>query len=152
MIKALEDELQEQNLEIIEVNFKGKLKGLYSDNTIALDSKIDTESEKNCVLAEEIGHHYTSYGDILDQNNIKSIKQEKRARNWGYEKLVRLSDLICAFEKGLRNKAELADYLNITEEFLEKAIEHYKEKYGICHEIDNYTIYFEPNLIILKMF
>lgn len=152
MIKALQDEVQEQNLDVIEVNFKGKLKGLYADNTIALDSKIDTENEKNCVLAEEIGHHYTSYGDILDQNNIKSIKQEKRARNWGYEKLVKLPDLICAFEKGLRSKAELADYLNVTDEFLEKAIEHYREKYGVCHEIDNYAIYFEPNLIILKIF
>ncbi|MFL0248871.1 ImmA/IrrE family metallo-endopeptidase [Clostridium neuense] len=152
MIKALKDEIEKQNLEIIEVNFKGNLKGLYSDNTIALDSKIETENERNCVLAEEIGHYYTSYGDITDQKNIKSIKQEKRARNWGYEKLVNLLDLICAFEKGLRSKTELADYLNITEEFLEKAIKHYKEKYGVYHEINNYIIYFEPNLIILKMF
>lgn len=152
MIKALKDEIEKQNLQIVEVNFKGQLKGLYCDNTIALDSKIDTESERNCVLAEEIGHYYTSYGDIMDQKNIKNIKQEKRARNWGYEKLVNLSDLICAFEKGLRSKTELADYLNITEEFLEKAIEHYKEKHGAYYEMDNYTIYFEPNLIILKMF
>lgn len=151
MHNELKNELDRQNLEVIEVNFKGKIKGLYYDKTIAIDSKIDTEREKNCIVAEEIGHYYTSSGNILDQGDIKNVKQEKRARNWGYEKLVPLEALIEAFEKGIRTRNELSDYLNVTEEFLKEAIQHYKEKYGVYCEIQNYAVYFEPNLIVLKM-
>ncbi|WP_234123455.1 ImmA/IrrE family metallo-endopeptidase [Clostridium hydrogenum] len=150
MNESLLKEIEEQNLEIIEMNFKGNLKGLYCDNTIAIDSRLDTESEKNCILAEELGHHYTSLGNILSTNNIENAKQEKRAKNWGYEKLVTLSSLISAFEKGIRSKNDLSDYLNVTEEFLEYALAHYREKYGIFCEVDNYIVYFEPTLIILK--
>lgn len=51
----------------------------------------------------------------------------------------------------MKNKNELAEFLNVTEDFLESAINHYKEKYGIYCKIDNYLIYFEP-LGILEMF
>jgi hypothetical protein len=150
--ESLLDEIHKEGIDIIQINFKGKSKGLYGDNTIAIDKKIDTSAEKKCILAEELGHHYTSYGNILDQSNINNIKQEKRARNWAYEKLVGIISLVNAFERGIRNKYELAEYLNITEDFLNEAINHYREKYGICCEIDNYLVYFEPHFGVLKIF
>lgn len=143
-------EADNNGIEVIEMNFKGCSKGIYSDNVIALNSNA-TYKEKNCILSEELGHHYTTYGNIVNKADTNNIKQEKKARNWGYEKLVRIVDLINAFEKGIRCKHEIAEYLNITEEFLGQAIQHYKEKYGIYYELDNYLVYFEPNLIILKM-
>ena len=48
-----------------------RLKGLYCDGTIALNKDIYIESEKACVLAEELGHHYTTVGDIMDQAEEK---------------------------------------------------------------------------------
>nr|WP_242851551.1 hypothetical protein [Clostridium sp. DMHC 10] len=111
-----------------------------------------TDSEKYEVLSEELGHYHTTSGNISNQFDIKNIKQEKRARNWGYEETVGIVQLINAFEKGIRLKHELAEYLNVTEKFLGHAIQHYKEKYGTYCEIDNYLVYFEPNLTILKMF
>ena len=60
--------------------------------------------------------------------------------------------IIEAFEKGARSKYELADYLNVSEYFLEDAILYYKQKYGVCFEIDNYLVFFEPTLGITKRF
>lgn len=142
---------EEEGIEVIEMKFKGKLKGLYSSNVIALNSNIETATEKNCILAEELGHHYTSIGNILDNKNVENAKQEKRARNWAYENLISLNDLIKAYKAGAKNRNEISDFLNVTEDFFENAIKHYKEKYGIFYRIDNYFIYFEP-LGIMEMF
>lgn len=149
--EKLAAEIEKEGVEIIEMKFKGTSKGLYSDNVIALDSKIETDSEKRCVLVEEMGHHYTSHGDILDISDIRNLKQEKRARNWGYEKLVGIMDLINAYKKGIKNRHDLAEYLNVTEEFLGLALQHYKEKHGFCYQIDKYVVYFEP-LGVLEIF
>lgn len=127
-------------------------KGLYKNTKIIIDKNMERTDEKNCILAEELGHHYTTSGNIIDLTDVRNAKQEKKARNWAYEKLVGIVSLINAFEKGIRTKNELAEHLNVTEEFLEEAIQHYREKYGICYSVDHYTVYFEPNLSILKMF
>lgn len=49
-----------------------------------------TQTEKSCVLAEEIGRRYTTIGDILDQNDMNNRKQELRARLWAYNKQIGL--------------------------------------------------------------
>ena len=98
--------MDEVNDEIqIEEDYKFKsknIKGLYCDNVIALSKDIRTTTEKTCVLAEEIGHHFTTAGDIIDQTNAKNRKQELRARMWAYDKQIGLSGIIDAFE----NKCE----------------------------------------------
>lgn len=146
------NEIEKDGVEVIEMKFKGKAKGYYSDNIIAINSNNKSNAEKYSILAEEIGHHYTTYGNIADQKDIRNRKQEKRARSYAYEKLVGIVSLVNAFEKGIRDKYDLAEYLNVTDKFLEQAIQHYKEKYGVYYTIDNYIVYFEPSLSIMKMF
>lgn len=143
-------EAENDGLKIKEKELDYGFKGLYKDGRIIIDENICSSIEKRCILAEELGHHYTSYGNVLDQTKVSNAKQEKRARNWGYEKLVGIIDLINAFNYGIRTKYEMSEYLNITEEFLDEAIQHYKEKYGVFFEIDEYLIYFEPSLTIMK--
>lgn len=126
------------------IPFKSNLKGLYIDNNIALASSLRTSAEKACVLAEELGHHHTTVGDILDQSIATNRKQEHRARVWAYRNALGLSDLISAYKRGCRNCYEIAEHLNITESFLIGAIEDYKAQYGLFTKIDNYIIYFEP--------
>ena len=151
MYEELLSEAQGNGVEVIEMNFKGNLKGLYSENTIAINSKLETNKEKNCILAEELGHHHTSFGNILNTKDIKNIKQEKIARNWGYERLVGVMDIVNAFNASARNCCEMSEYLNVTEEFLEASIQHYREKYGLYCEIDHYIVYFDP-LRVLEIF
>ena len=122
--------------------------GLLKSKRIAIRKDIETQAEKSCVLAEELGHHYTSSGDILDQNDIMNRKQEYRARLYGYNLKVGLTGLIRAYEEGCRNLYEMAEYLDVTEEYLRNVINCYHAKYGQYTIVDNYVIYFEPFAVI----
>lgn len=151
MYEDLVTNVEKNGIEVYEMNFSGKCKGLYADGVIAIDSNIETDTERSCILAEEVGHYITSTGNILDQNDLNSIKQEKHARNWAYEKLASLKFIIKAYENGAQNRYELASYLNVTEDFIQQAINHYKDKYGLYHKVDNYIIYFDPLYILVEL-
>lgn len=118
--------------------------GLIKGNRIAIRKDIETQKEKSCVLAEEIGHDRTSCGNILDQTDVMNRKQEYRARLYGYNLKIGLTGLIRAYEARCRNLYEMAEFLDATEEYLREAIQCYRSKYGICVAVDNYIIYFEP--------
>lgn len=45
-------------------------RGLYKNKKIIIDKNIETDNEKNGILAEEIGHHCTTSGNILDLSDI----------------------------------------------------------------------------------
>ena len=124
----------------------GRIKG----NRIAIKKDIPT-TQKACVLAEELGHHYTTVGNILDQSYAEIRKQERRARLWAYRKMFDLIDLVSAYKHGCRNRYEIAEYLEVTESFLQEALDTYKEKYGPYTKVDRYVVYFEP-LGILEMY
>lgn len=139
------------DVDIVDYPFtSNRFKGLYCDGTIALNQDICADSEKACILAEELGHHFTTVGNITDQKETENRKQERRARIWAYHKLLSLDDLIDSYKFGCRNKFEIAEHLNVTEDFLVDCLEYYKEKYGLYVRQDNYLIYFEP-LGILEM-
>ena len=151
--EALASDEDAEDLYICNRNFdSSKFKGLYYDGCIAISNDIDTEKERACVLAEELGHHYTTFGDILEQKiSVDNRKQELKARLWGYNKLIGLAGILSSYQAGYRNAYEMAEYLNVTEEYLKEAIEAYRRKYGICTRIDNCIIYFEPNLTVLEI-
>ncbi len=148
VVQAIYDE----NIELIEFGFKSDLKGLYSDNCIAISNKLNTTIEKKCVLSEELGHHYTTAGNILDLSDVRNRKQELHARLWAYNKHIGLLGIVQAFENRCKDLNEMAEYLNVTEDFLSDALRCYKSKHGISVKIDNYIIYFEPNLYVMKLF
>ena len=124
----------------------GRIKG----NRIAIKKDIPT-TQKACVLAEELGHHYTTVGNILDQSKAENRKQERRARLWAYKRAFDLVDLVSAYKHGCRNRYEIAEYLEVTEQFLQEALDTYKEKYGPYTKVDRYVVYFEP-LGVLELY
>lgn len=125
--------------------------GRILNRRIAIRKDIPTQAEKSCVLAEELGHHYTSSGNILNQNDVANRKQEFRARIYGYNLLIGLRGIIQAYEAGCRNLYEMAEYLEVTEEYLKEALECYRKKHGTFATLDNYAIYFEPILGVMKL-
>ena len=148
--EALLDEASDIGLTVKEKPLKynnGRIKG----SRIAIRQDITTTTEKSCVLAEELGHHYTSVGNILDMTSAANRKQERQARFWAYNKQIGLIGLVRAFEHGCQNRFEIAEYLEVTEEFLEECIECYRNKYGICKQVDNYMVYFVPQLSVMKL-
>lgn len=128
-----------------------RLKGLYSDGVIALRCNLSTSAEKSCILAEELGHHYTSYGNIFDMKKTDNRKQEMRARIRGYNLKIGLLGIIRAYEAGCRSLYEMAEFLDATEEFVKETIQCYRSKYGEYTQIDNYIVYFIPTLSVGKI-
>lgn len=146
---ALLDEANAEGISVKERPFKtydGRLKG----KDIYLRKDMNT-TEKTCVLAEELGHHYTTVGNILDMESIQNRKQERQARLHGYNRLIGLAGLIEAYEHGCRNRYEIAEFLEVTDEFLEDCINCYRDKYGIGTAVDNYYIAFIPHLMVGKI-
>lgn len=134
-------------------NLKGtRIKGLYCDGSVAISNSLRTQKEKTCVLAEELGHFYTSTGNILDMSDTGNRKQEARARLWAYNRQVGLQGIINCYKANRRTLHDMADYLNVTEEFLSDAIECYRSKYGISVQVDNYVVGFQPSLYIMELF
>lgn len=142
------DILAESGIEVFEMPLINK--GLYADNVIAINNKLENTTEKKCILVEEIGHHFTSVGDILDQSKVANVKQERLARIFAYNSLIGIDGIIRAYEHGCKNRYEAADYLGVTEEFFENALDYYREKFGVSISIDNYIVYFEPNLYVVR--
>ena len=71
-------EAEQEQVKVLERPLK-TYRGRINGNNILIKSDL-TENEKTCILAEELGHYYTSSGNILDQSNINNRKQEKVAR------------------------------------------------------------------------
>lgn len=126
--------------------YNGRIKG----HKILIRKDMNT-MEKACVLAEELGHFHTTVGDILDQSKVENRKQEIRARAWAYNKMVGLMGIVKAYENKCSSFHEMAEFLDVTEDFLTEALDFYKGKYGVSAVIDNYVIYFEPCLGVLKI-
>jgi len=141
-------ESESQNLIVKEKNLPGYNGRIYK-NRIAISKNLNM-SEKKSVLAEELGHHHTSVGNILNMEDLSNRKQERQARLWGYNKLIGLTGIVNAFESGCQSAYEAAEFLEVTVEYLQECIDCYRDKYGICTEIDNYIIYFIPNMAVME--
>lgn len=149
--EELEDVAYQDGVDVLNYRFESNnIKGLYCDGVVAIREDM-TIPEKTCALAEELGHHETSVGNILDMTSAVNRKQERQARLHGYNRLIGLIGLINAYEHGCQSRYEVAEYLEITEEYLEDCINCYRDKYGIYTAIDNYIIYFIPNLAVIEL-
>lgn len=125
--------------------------GLIRGRRIAIRKSIETQAEKSCVLAEELGHYFTSFGNILNMDEIQNRKQELRARLSGYDMQIGLIGIIECYKHHCRSLYEMAEYLQVTEEYLKEALECYSRKYGEnLVTIDNYAIRFVPSLQVIE--
>lgn len=148
--EALLDEANDKGLVVKEKSLQssnGRIKG----NRIAIRKDLKTTTEKACALAEELGHYETTVGDIIDMSDSWNRKQERQARLNGYNRMIGLIGIVRAYEAGCQDQHEIADFLNVTEEYLLECIECYRDKYGKMKSIDNYIIYFIPNLAVIKI-
>jgi hypothetical protein len=129
--------IKEKNLPVN----KGRIKG----RNIAIRRNL-TFKEKGCVLAEELGHHYTTVGNILDQSDAWNRKQELQARTWAYDETLGLESIIKAYKRGCKNLHEMAEHLEVTERFLADMLKRYEDRYGTHVEYGDYIITFIPSL------
>lgn len=142
---------EQKGLYVIEKEFKSAAKGLCKGNKIGISSKLNSAVEKRCVLAEEMAHAFFTIGNILDQSDLQNRKQEVFARRQAFEALLPLSLLVDAYKYGCRLQHEIADYLEVTEEFLLDSLYHYQTKYGLYAKYKKYIIYFSPLIVCEKV-
>lgn len=151
--EALEQEAYDGSVKVHKYYLgEENLKGIYMNSNVAINTSVHTTAEKSCVLAEELGHHHTSVGVIVDFSDAQNRKQERQARLWAYNNRIGLYGLIKAYEQGCKDKYEIAEHLDVTVDFLEDAIACYREKYGVYTFVDNYIVYFIPQLVISKKY
>jgi len=106
---------------------------------------------QNGFLAEEFGHHETSYGDILSayrkstKDHIDSLRQELRARRYGYKLAVPLEKLIKCYKQGVWGDVyDMCLTMQIDRSYFYEAIKDYKKQFGSYVKYDGYYIQFEP--------
>lgn len=127
---------------IFDNKMPNKHKGLYIDNTVYLNQN-QSAPELYSTVAEEIGHHLTSHGDIIDQSVADSRRQEKKARYVASLMIVSLEGLISCYEEGLVYDYECADFLEVTLTAFKEAIELYQEKMRLNFVYNGYHFSFE---------
>ena len=150
--EELEQVAFDEGVPIDYIDFKsGRLAGLYINGSVALKSGMDSIKTAD-TLAEELGHHYTTVGNILDQSTSNSRKQERTARLWAYNKRIGLSGIIEAYKHHCQSRYEMAEYLEVSEDTLAEALDCYRQIYGTSVRVDNYIIRFEPYLGIAELF
>lgn len=98
--------------------------GLYADGCVWINKNMSA-NKKACILAEEIGHYETTSGDILDQTDTGNRKQELIARKWAYNKVVPEEKISEAISEGYTEVWEIADHLDVDEQFLREALIYY---------------------------
>lgn len=151
-LERLEQKAFDENVPIDYFDFESEnIHGLYYEGSIAVNSALPTTASKADVLAEELGHHYTSSGNIIDIKNSSCQKQERTARLWGYNERIGLFGLVRAYKAHCENLYEMAEFLNVTESALAEALEYYRQIYGSGITYGKYMIQFEPNLRIHTM-
>lgn len=102
-------------------------------------------------LAEELAHYKVSPDkDILDLSDPSNAKEEHIARQASYTLAIQLDDLIACNNVNINTPQELADYFEVSIEFLWKTIEAYRTKYGLYFEHKGYVFDLRTGLNIRK--
>lgn len=99
----------------------------YGNYNIAINPlKLNTSTDEKMCLAHELGHCLT--GSLYNRYSPYDIrgKHERTATKWAIKNLVPRDDLLDAFESGVTESWELADYFDVNEDFLVEAVEYYK--------------------------
>lgn len=147
--EELRQQAVDNGAEVIDHRFRSdRIHGFYCDGTIAISDRLETSAEEAVIVAEELGHHLTAYGNILDQSDPWNRKQELHGRIWAYDRLIGLSGIIKAYQAGCKNRYEMAELLEVTEKMLEDSLDYYRQKYGICTNYNKYVIFFDPLVVI----
>lgn len=102
----------------VSVNSQGSL-------FVALDNKLTGAEERVC-LAHELGHCETmSFYNVYSPCDVRG-KHERRADLWAIKKLIPHSQLQSALKRGYSDIYSLAEYFNVTTDFMQKAVEFYR--------------------------
>ena len=115
---------QRMGVKIIHQNMQGDLAGAYIDQIIFLNNKLD-DTAKKCILAEEIGHHFTAKSNVLELITVEDYQNELAGCKWGYEVLLPASQIKAAVRVGINSIKDIAALYKVTPEYVKEALTYY---------------------------
>ncbi len=77
-------------------------------------------------LAHELGHCETGAFYSLDSAAETRGRCENRANRWAIKTLVPADELLSALQGGITDLWALAEHFDVTEDFMSKAVDYYK--------------------------
>ncbi|MDK0570223.1 MAG: ImmA/IrrE family metallo-endopeptidase [Clostridium perfringens] len=122
--------IEYENIALEEVYFKSSnIEGIYfkvseMNPIIGIHKNLLTDTRKYIsVLAEELGHHFTSSGNLTSEcitysDKLNRSKQEKRARIWASNFLISDNEIIGAILQNINTIYGLSLHFNVTEEII----------------------------------
>lgn len=129
-LNDLENLAERENIKVTNFKMKKKKSRIvnYGSPCIFMDySRIDSQTEEKCILAEELGHYYYDAYYNIDSDQILIDKQEFRANKWAFKQLISPSKIKNLLSKGINTKYEIAEELGVTEDLLCLAYQYYTE-------------------------
>lgn len=130
-MKDLFDLAEKENIDIEWWDFAPPLEAIYIAYPdlplcIGLSNALEREPRRylRSVLAEELGHHFTSTGNGLPaqyfhyRERLITTKMEYLAHKWAAMYLIKEDSLLHKIEKGIVNVWELAEEFEVTEELI----------------------------------
>lgn len=91
---------------------------------IGLNTTIETIAQKRSIMAEELGHHFTSVGNCLPCQfyhyaaRLSISKAEYKALRWAANYLIPEDNLLDALKEGIDTPSELAEHFMVTAELI----------------------------------
>ena len=130
-IENLYEIIEKENI-IYEESDLSKLqaKGIYVNLNeirpfIAIDiSIVNNPSTYLSILSEELGHHFTTSGNLISpsksyMDKLIKNKSENLARKWAANFLITDEEFVQALTSSIHNIYDMCDYFNVTSEILE---------------------------------
>lgn len=124
-------------------NVSNDLSGMYlmlpgCPPIIAINKSIKDRKKLCSILCEELGHHYTTSGDLTkaEKNNkkVQAVKMENRAKKWAANFLISDDELVQALINCISNRCDLCEYFNSTDELLKYKL------YSILEDENKYNV------------
>lgn len=107
------------------------LDGLYlswpEGSVILLNAHRSLETQA-IALAEELGHHFKTHGDVIALDTVTKRKSEAAGRAWSYQALMPPEQVGRAVRSGVCSVWELAELFGVTDGFVKDAIAYYQRK------------------------
>lgn len=125
--------IDKEHIILEEVPFKNNFDGIYFkvpglEPAIGINAKIVGNSKKYLsTLTEELGHHFTTIGDLTSEcftysDKLIRSKKEFKARRWAANFLISDEELQLALQYPFTNISSLCDHFNVTEEIIQMKI------------------------------
>lgn len=118
--------------------------GFYRNGKIFIEKTLSIKRKRE-ILAEEYAHYKTSVGTIINIKETLNSKQEYIARNYSFDLLISIDDLISCSKEGFTSSYECAEYLGVSQDTLNQVLQYYQQKYGTTYLYEDKIINFFGN-------